>query len=626
MKVVRDPKPFSKISLLNVVLVILCLIATSTLILQYGGFHLEDFFLSELVLDIIQIVIVAWLITDRFLRLYWSKSRKQFLAHNWLDYALLGVFGIAILIGSQIHGSLSPGAFYLILMQTYLLIMLVMRAISANLKLAGSGLPPSWLLMGSFAGLCLIGAGLLMLPAAVAEGCYQSWNFTDALFTSVSATCVTGLIAVDTGTHFTQFGQAVILCLIQLGGLGIMIFGTMLAVLTGKMLSLRSTETISQMLSDTRMNQLARTVKFVVLITIIIEATGAMLLYPMFAELHDCNEQAMTTSSAVWYSIFHSISAFCNAGFSLYDGSLMDGAGANLDTVRNHWQLLGVFGPLIVFGGLGFIVLQEILINIKNFIARLRLKKIRKRNPFVEYPRVKFSLHSKIVLATTAFLIIVGAGLLFITESVYNSPSGNPAENVQICKDWQQMSTAGKVRECIFQSITARTAGFNSIDMNKLSNAGKLTMCGLMTIGGSPSSTAGGLKTSTIALFFLVIYSALRKRNEIEVFGRTISTFLLKRAVTLTMLYLMLVIFVTMGLCISIKSESFINNLFEACSACGTVGLSTGVTAKLGPFSKYLIITAMFIGRLGPLTLLIGITEGLKPADYSYPRENVTIG
>lgn len=183
-----------------------------------------------------------------------------------------------------------------------------------------------------------------------------------------------------------------------------------------------------------------------------------------------------------------------------------------------------------------------------------------------------------------------------------------------------------RVRECIFQSVTARTAGFNSIDMNKLSPGGKLSMCALMSIGGSPSSTAGGMKTSTVALLFLVVYSALRKRNDLEAFRRSISPFLLRRAVTLVVLYLALVLVVTIALSIAIKSESLINILFEACSACGTVGLSTGVTAKLGPVSKFIITIAMFIGRLGPLTLLIGITAGLKPADYSYPRENVIIG
>ena len=633
-KTLTLPKPVSTQTILNIVLVVLSIAAGATIILKYGGFSPEQIPFSNHTLNVFQVIIVGWFIIDRIIRLWIAKNKFEHLKHNWLDFALMLFFLVAIIIGSQIHSRfISAGAIYLIITQGYLFAVLLLRGISANLKLAGSGLPPSWLLMGSFAGLCLTGAGLLMLPASIAPGNYTNWNFTDAIFTAVSATCVTGLVVVDTGTHFSTFGQGVILCLIQLGGLGIMIFGTMLAVLTGKMLSIRSTKAIGEMLADTRLDEMARTVKFVVIITLIIEALGAIMLFPMFAELPTCTGDEMCNYKASWYSIFHSISAFCNAGFSLYSSSLMPGdtiAGSDeqwIRAAREHWQLLGVFAPLIIFGGLGFVVLKELLINAKTFIRRLWLYRTKKRNPLLDYPRVQFSLHSKVVIWSTVILIFGGALSLFITESCYNwEATDTPGTTRYRHEDWENMPLHHRVRECIFQSVTARTAGFNSIDMNKLSPGGKLSMCALMSIGGSPSSTAGGMKTSTVALLFLVVYSALRKRNDLEAFRRSISPFLLRRAVTLVVLYLALVLVVTIALSIAIKSESLINILFEACSACGTVGLSTGVTAKLGPVSKFIITIAMFIGRLGPLTLLIGITAGLKPADYSYPRENVIIG
>jgi len=605
-------------------------VAVATLVLEYG-FRTPP--VSMATLRVAQAIIVGLFVLDRFARLVLSRSRAAYLRENWLDFGLIALAGALLAVSFYLYGGyrgiLSAGTLYIIITQVYILMALVLRAVGFKLKFAEAGIHPTWLLVGSFVFLCLAGSGLLMLPAATPEG--QSIGYLDALFTATSASCVTGLIVRDTGADFTIFGQAVILALIQLGGLGIMLFGTMLVMLMGKGMSFRTSQALDNVLSTGGIGRLARTVSFVVIVTFALEIVGAVLLYPMFSTPQGPMSTAPPVPRAAWDSVFHSVSSFCNAGFSLYSNNMMQGVGEVWRwPLRGHWQILGVMAPLIVLGGIGFPVLLD--------SARCVLGRIRGLAAWMKGPvgrpsgaRPRLSLHSRVVLTTSAALILLGAiGLLAVEpgpldphvigkHAIYGPGSATRT-------DWATMSRSRRMPAALFQSISARTAGFNTINVNELSNAGKMWMCGLMVIGGSPASTAGGVKTATFALLIIGAWSMIRRRGELEAFQRSISVSVFRRAVTVALLYGMLVAAIALALAIVLPRESFIDVLFEACSACGTVGLSTGVTQRLNHAAKAIVIAAMFIGRIGPLTLVAALTTGIRRVEYAYPTEDITIG
>ena len=618
---------------LNVALCVAAAAAVAALVLQYGGFDPARLPLSIEALQRIQFAVVGWFILDRLLRLGLARKRGDYLKTHWLDYLLIVLFAAAMLFSSRYASDLvTAGTLFVAISQVYLLATLLIRLASANVKLAGSGLPPSWMLIGSFAMLCLVGSGLLMLPAAVRPEYGTRWHYPEALFTATSAACVTGLVVVDTGTFLTTFGQAVILVLFQLGGLGIMIFGTLLAMLVGKSLSMRGSETLGEMLGHKHVGDLARVVRFVVLLTLLLEILGAGLLYGLFRNpaVRNAVGQPMQPAQAAWYAVFHSVSAFCNAGFSLYSDSLMHGADGRWPAaLREYWQILGVMAPLIVLGGLGFPVLLDVWTYF-GAIGRRTLRRFRKDPATTDaLRRPRLSLHSRMVLLASAGLIVLGsAGLLLLesgrTPDIASRYGQAPAGATG--NDWLDLSAAEKLREAVFQSVTARTAGFNTIAPADLSNAGKLWLCLLMMIGGSPASTAGGVKTTTVALAMLAVWCVLRRRNALEAFGRSVHDGLLRKAVTLLVLFLGLVLLVTLLLSVSVRNEHLIDVFFEACSACGTVGLSTGVTNRLTLLGKFVVIAGMYVGRVGPLTLVLALTANVRKVHYSYPAEDVAIG
>ena len=603
--------------------------AVAALVLEYG-------FRREVVdvdlLHIAEVVIVGVFVLDRLARLFTSPSRRRFLQDNFVDFALMAIALVALAV--SFRTVLRYGSLYVVITQSYLLASLLLRGVSLNLHFAGSGLHPSWLLIGSFVLLILIGSGLLMLPVAVHADHYDQWHWPDAMFTATSATCVTGLVVVNTGGQFTAFGQAVILAMIQCGGLGIMLFGTMLGLLLGKALTMRQSDTLGKMMSTSGTGKITRIAAFVVLITFAFELVGAIGLHSMYAGGLDTFGVPLSRAGAIWHAVFHSVSSFCNAGFALYGNNMMQGVreGWSVPALRSHWQIMGIMAPLIVIGGLGFPVLANCGAwansRIKQAAVRFRAGSGTMANTT---SRVRLTLQSKIVLTTSLSLILVGAGVLMLVEPRQNDsprigrhrfdPSAKPAD------DWQTMPTGQRAVNSLFQSVTARTAGFNTIDMAELSNAGKLWMCLLMIIGGSPAGTAGGMKTVTFALLVLVAISQLRRRPEVEIFRRSLAPTIISRAVALAVLYMGLVATVTILLSVAQgPGYRLVDLLFEACSACGTVGLSTGLTKTLSPSGRWVIIAGMFIGRLGPLTMLAAIASRLRRVDYAYPAENVIIG
>lgn len=424
-----------------------------------------------------------------------------------------------------------------------------------------------------------------MLPYAV-HG--ESLSFIDALFTSTSATCVTGLIVVDTGSKFTFLGQIIILILIQLGGLGIMTFSTFFVFLIMGKFSLSDRDIIQETLTQSPIRNIAGLLKTIFVFTIIIEIIGGLFL--AFNFLHD-----MPLIEACYYGIFHSISAFCNAGFSLFQNSFIDYQGS--------WSVNLILIVLIILGGIGFVVLNEL----KWFLFK-------KQKLF----KSSFSFHSKIVLIITLILILTGTLIIFLFEY----------HNVLLKKPFLT-----KFWISLFQSITSRTAGFNTVDIAMLTNASIFFIIILMFIGASPGSCGGGIKTTTAGVVFAMLLARLKNSEDVNIAHRRIPNNIVYKAISVTFLSIVIVMFFTIliaevektGVSHQESRGLFLELFFEVVSAFGTVGLSTGLTSGLSAAGKFIIILAMFIGRLGPLTIAMAIGRKEQPR-FKYAQENLLIG
>ena len=445
-----------------------------------------------------------------------------------------------------------------------------------------SKLSPPHQLMASFAAIILIGALLLMLPIATTKGYIHP---IDALFTSTSAVCVTGLTVLDTGKDFSLFGQIVILSLIQCGGIGIITFSLFFMAILGKALPYYGRKTAEETFSQKGGEGFYPLLKAVIIFTATIELIGALLLTIRFAS-------SFSVLTGSYYAIFHSISAFCNAGFSIFSNNLMDYKG---DILVNL-----VITVLIIAGGLGFVVLHELKAGIFSRMARI-------------------SLHSRLVLMVTGVLL-VGGMLIFMLLEWNNTLEGLPMQT-KILASW-------------FQSVTPRTAGFNTLDYGIMTDATLFFTILLMFIGASPGSTGGGIKTSTIGVFMALAISRYRGREDVSLFNRAIPKDVVFKAFSVGLISGVLVVtFVIFILGTELGAAPhpetrgiFVNLLFEAVSAFGTVGLSTGITPKLSYSTKFLLILLMFAGRLGPLTIAIAFAKREVKGTYRHPEENVIIG
>lgn len=425
--------------------------------------------------------------------------------------------------------------------------------------------------------LIFIGATILTFPISSASG--ERTNFLDSLFTATSASCVTGLVTLDTGTHWSVFGQTIIMILIEIGGLGFMSFATFLAILLGKKITLKNRLIMQEAMNTFDIQGLVRMVKYVLMFTFTIQFFGALLLssqlIPEFGIV-----------KGLYFSVFHSISMFCNAGFDLF------GNFNSLTAYYNNTVILLTISSLIVIGGLGFTVWLEIY----NYKGSKRL-----------------STHTKVVLLITTILIIGGAVAIFFLE--YTNP-----------ETLAPMNFKDKVVNSIFASVTPRTAGANSISTSGMTTAGIFLTIILMFIGGSPGSTAGGLKTTTFGIILFTVISVVRGREDTEVFGKRFSKGLVYKAFSLLVIGMTLVIVVTMILTITEPGESFVSLLYEATSAFGTVGLTTGVTQRLSGIGKFIIIVMMYLGRVGPLTVTLALISKQRKSKYKYPEGKVLIG
>ena len=542
-----------------------------------------------------QIVLLCVFTFEKIVRILNAASIKEYFRFAWLEIPLLIGLFLVLLGSSVLFDAQNVAVARHAAIGIYLVLDITFKLCRTTISLAASGHNSTRVFIFSFLFLVFVGGSLLSLPRASAG---QEVSFIDALFTATSATCVTGLTVNDVGKAFSLPGQMVILALIQLGGLGIVIFGAVFALMLGQALSLRESVAMRDIISDSTLGRIGNMIVFIVLGTFIIEGIGAVGLYSMWDNIGDVSSQQKW-----FYSIFHSISAFCNAGFALFTRNLID--------YNHQWQVYGVIASLIIVGGLGFGVLYNVTSVIIDKVKRLSIRIFRKDRQF-NYAPIKLKLQSKIVLTVSALLIVGGMVMLLIFE--HFTGKGALGDN--------------PVAGAYFQSVTARTAGFNSIDIAALSEPAKFILIVLMFIGGSPGSTAGGIKTVTFAVLVVTVIASLRKRREVEIFHRSIGIGVVGKALTVTFLFMLVLFTSTFLLSITERNSGFgfIDILFEVASALGTVGLSAGLTPSLTTAGKLIIITTMLIGRLGPLTLLAELTFNLKPAKYSYVEESVIVG
>jgi len=454
-------------------------------------------------------------------------------------------------------------------------------------------LNPAQLFVVSFVSLILLGSLILMLPRATVNGI----SFIDALFTSTSAVCVTGLSVLDTGTGFTYFGQVALLVLIQLGGLGIMTFASYFSYFFQGGASYENQLVLSDMTNSEKLGEVFLTLKRIITITLIIEATGAFMIYFSLQ-----SSELFNYSERIFFSIFHSVSGFCNAGFSTLSGSLYE------PVFRFNYPLQLIIAALYIVGGIGFPIVFNLLKYLKHLIIKWVNKSIMRRGAFSK-PWV-INLNTRIVLITSGILMVTGTLLMFFIE--YDNTL-------------KEHSIPGKMIVAFFNSTTTRTAGFNSVDMSAMHLSTIMIFILLMFIGASPASTGGGIKTSTAAIAVLNFLSLARGKTRIEIYRREIADISVRRAFAIISLSL-IVTGLAICLLVSIEPHLSLRDIsFECFSAYSTVGLSLGITAKLSSLSKLVLIIVMFIGRVSMLSLLIALMKQTAFKNYRYPTESILI-
>jgi trk system potassium uptake protein len=457
----------------------------------------------------------------------------------------------------------------------------VINIIEFNVLRKRLKITPTQLIVASFATLIFFGAFLLNLPIASRNG--QPVGFINAIFTATSAVCVTGLVVVDTGTHWTAFGQVIIVSLIQIGGLGIMTMSTMLALLVGRRITLRERLLIQESLNQFDLEGLVRLTKNIIITTFAIELLGAIMYSLVFIPEYGINK-------GIAFGVFHSIAAFCNAGFDII------GDFRSFTPYVNNYIININAMALIVIGGLGFSVWTDIYQIFRDRSLR------------------NITLHSKVVLATTIFLILFGAIFIFVSE--FNNPG-----------TIKNLPFSGKVLASFFHSVSPRTAGINTLDMTALTTPTKFMTIILMFIGGSPGSTAGGIKTATAAILVLTVIAVIKGKEEPEVYERRIPNYLVYRAMAVAAISLGLVVLVTMVLSIT-ENADFMTLLFETTSAFGTVGLTLNYSPNLSWIGKLIISITMFAGRVGPLTLVLAFAQRASgnKGNLKYPEDRIMVG
>lgn len=436
-----------------------------------------------------------------------------------------------------------------------------------------SKLSPFQKILLGFAAVIVVGALLLMLP--ISSRSMEVTPFSDALFTSTSAVCVTGLIVRDTATYWSWFGQLILLVLIQIGGMGVVTVAAAVAIISGRKIGLMQRNTMQESVSAPTVGGVVRLMSFTVRAVFCIEAVGAVLMMPVF--IRDFG------AKGIWMSLFHSVSAFCNAGFDLMGNRAPF---SSLTSYTGQPVVNLVIMLLIVVGGIGFLTWEDVCKNKLHFR--------------------RYRMQSKVILLVSAVLIVFPALFFFFLE-------------------FSDLPLGKRLLASLFQSVTTRTAGFNSVDLTSMSDAGLLLMLPLMLIGGSPGSTAGGLKTTTVAVLVASVVSVFRKRDSAQLINRRISDETVKHAAAIFTIYLSLFFFGGLAIC-AVEGLPLLPCLFETASAVGTVGLSLGLTPTLGTASRIILIALMFFGRVGCLTLIYATLGKKVKTGSMLPLDKISIG
>ncbi|SMO78175.1 TrkH family potassium uptake protein [Fodinibius sediminis] len=565
----------------------LMLLALLSLVASFGFELPEEYFRLN---EYLEIVIILGFFTLFLSRIIFTSRRGELVRSHFLEallFLLLSVGMVLYLLGLEsvfrVWGSLlgieDTFPLLVLLTKVYLVLLVVAKTIQAAPLLISLQRHPARMIVGSFALLILFGALLLMMPRTTVDG--QGLDFVNALFTSTSAVCVTGLIVVDTATHFTTLGQSIILVLIQLGGLGIITFATLFALLVSDRLGIGQMVFLKDVLSQDRAQETFRTVKRIIALTFSVEALGVAGYYLSWTGLFP------DAGTRLYHSLFHAISAFCNAGFSTFTNSLADSGNA-LNSGVNITTML-----MIVLGGLGFTTLWELV----------------RGNPRRKIRNRKLSVHTRLVLITTALLIV--GGTIAITALEWNHTL-------------QGFAASDKWMMGLFQSVTTRTAGFNTIDIGALSSSTTVLFLVLMAIGASPASTGGGIKTTTIAVLLLTVYATVRGHDRVEFSRKTIPQVTIYTAITAFTLAATSLFVFTLLLTFT-EDLPFVDLLFEEFSAFATVGLSRGITADLSTAGRIIVTVSMFIGRVGSVTMALAFAKRIHKRQYQYPKESVIV-
>jgi len=558
-------------------------------------------------------------------------AAKMFLAGSMLRYMRANLFDTVLTFGfvallfcakpayeSAGFGGLlrqrgvTLGGIFLSIGLAYIILTLVSKAVAYQKQLSTSKFQPAGVVVASFILVIALGTALLSSPQALSEAALASegrCGLVDALFTATSAVCVTGLTVKDIGPYFSTFGQVVIMCLIQIGGLGLMTIVAFSSLLIGKGIPLSERVVMQDILSYEVLSRLPRMIIFILLVTFGTEAVGAVIMYGAWRGDYTSGQRA-------YLSVFHAVSAYCNAGFSLFSNNLMK--------YRSSVPVVGTITGLIIFGGIGFTVQGDLLSKLRRALtARSKSKGRLLKNLALTQMPARLSLHTKVVLATTAVLLLLGTVLFGLFE--WNGGLNGLPLAEKFLASW-------------FQSVTPRTAGFNTVDFSALKLSTLILVMVLMFIGASPGGTGGGIKTSTFAVVIATVRATLANRINVEMFKRCIPIQTIRQSLAVVFLAAGLVTLGALLLAISNPGIALEKLLFEEISAFGTVGLSTGtagtplgstplsLSAALSWFGKVIIIITMLAGRIGPLVLLMTIAQKSAAFDYEYPSERLTVG
>lgn len=572
--------------------ILVSLIAITAIIYQHG-FPKTPYNL-QLTESVIEFSLIFY-ITKFLIRIFYDFHPVDFIKDNRFEGFLLLLIAIdqifRLFTGSHLVQQLMIGigfpgihTYYNLFIQFYFFLIIAVELGKAGRFIDYIHLGPSGLLALSFIFIILGGTGLLLLPEMTVSGIKP----IDALFTSTSACCVTGLVVVDTSMCFTLKGKTIIMFLIQAGGLNIISFATLFATFYRNSAGIKMQSLIKDIVSTDKLSNTRELLRKIFLYSIFIELTGAVLLFITWP-----NELIFRgIGEKIYFSLFHSVSAFNNAGFALFTDNLYT------ITVKHAYNLQLVIAALIFLGGIGFIVLEDVF-SLKNIRERRKIKWKR------------LHAHSRIALYTSGILIGAGALVLFLVE-YKNTLSG--------------YGVYGSIVSSLFQSVTCRTAGFNTVDISHLGQPIIIFMMFLMFIGASPGSTGGGIKTTTFSVILRSAISTIKGRKNVEIVKHTISSDTISRAYSIALFSISLIFISTFALSITEPDKSFLSLLFEEISAFGTVGLSTGITSSLSFAGKSIIILTMYIGRIGTLTLALAITKRVIFTKYRYSEINVLVG